>query len=361
MFGQINSAQGSGFLDGSLGVNGLSAKRPYINDRGESVISVMTAQLDQTTGQPIYVERPIHTNASLRKDEWINLDEQLIEAARERLVIIDDLISGGLTYNAGGLGTLIAEWERASEITDGSITMDGESSGEKDRQDFSLQGVPIPVIHKEFSIGERMLMASRQRGAGLDVTNGTEAARAVARTSERMVFYGAQIGNVKSSVNSYGIPGLATFADRATFTISDWSDEVNVTPETIFKEILKMVQKMETEERKYGPFALYIPGAYASRFREDFKEFSDKTLMERVTDEDSITRVRVADALNVGDVMLIQMEKSVLDLAIASDLTTVQWASGSGWTNHFQNFAAWAPRLKSDYDGRCGILHASTP
>lgn len=361
MFGQITTAEGSGFLDGNLGANGLAAKRPYLNERGESVISVMTAQLDQQTGQPIYVEKPIHTNATLRKDEWTNLDDQIIEAARERLVIVDDLITGGLTYNAGGLGTLIAEWERASEITDGKITMDGESSGEKDRQDFSLQGVPIPVIHKEFSIGERMLLASRQRGAALDVTTGVEAARAVARASERMVFYGANIGNVQSSTNSYNIPGLTTFADRSTFTISDWSDDVNVTPEDIFKEILQMIKKQETEERMYGPFTLYIPGEYAFRFREDFKEFSDKTLMERVTDENSITRVRVADSLNVGDVLLVQMDRSVLDLAIASDMTTVQWASGSGWTNHFQSFAAWAPRLKSDYDGRCGILHASTP
>jgi uncharacterized linocin/CFP29 family protein len=264
-----------------------------------------------------------------------------------------------LTYNVGGLGTIISEWETASEITDAEITMDGETKNNKDRQEFGLNGVPIPIIQKDFSIGERQLLASRQRGAALDVTTGVEAARSVARRSEQMVFFGANIGASNSAGNSYSIPGLTTFADRATFTISDWSDPT-VTPETIFSEVLQMIQEMEVEERSFGPKTLYIPGVYAFRFREDFKEFSDKTLMERVTDEDMISRVRVSDVLTDGNVIMVEMTRSVLDLAIASDVTTVQWQSGSGFTNHFKTYAAWAPRMKADFNGNTGILHGST-
>lgn len=354
------------FLNSGLagGENSTLAMRPYIATQGRyaghPVITVNTGQMD-TSGNPVYAERPINTNATLRKDEWIDLEDQILEAARERLVIVDDLQSAGLTYNVGGLGTIISEWETASEITDAQITMDGETVNDKDRQAFGLNGVPIPIIQKDFTIGERMLLASRQRGASLDVTTGTEAARSVARRSEQMVFFGANIGASNSAGNSYSIPGLTTFDDRETFTISDWSDTATpVTPETIFSEILQMVQKMETEQRSFGPFTLYIPGAYASRFREDFKEFSDKTLMERVQDEDVISRVRVSDVLTDGNVVMVEMNRRVLDLAVAADVTTVQWQSGSGFTNHFKTYAAWAPRLKSDFDGRSGIMHGST-
>ena len=356
----INTAEGAGL---AMGENGILAKRPYIATAGryagQSVIAVNTGQMDNQ-GQPQYAEKPIHANATLRKDEWVDLEDTIIESARERLVIVDDLQSAGLTYNVGGLGTLISEWETASEITDAEITMDGESTAGKDRQEFGLNGVPIPVIQKPFTIGERMLMASRQRGASLDVTTGTEAARAVARMSEKMVFNGASIGANNSAGQRYTIPGLTNFAGRETYSISDWSDDANVTPEDIFTEILEMVQQMETDARHFGPFTIYIPGEYAYRFRQDFKEYSDKTLMERVTDEDVISRVRVSDVLSSGNVVMVQMERTVLDLAIASDVTTVQWESGSGWTNHFQVFASWAPRLKQDYDGRTGIMHAST-
>lgn len=341
------------------GENAMLARRPYINATGQNVIAVNTGQMDKN-GQWIYKEKPIQTNATLRKDEWINLEDVIIEAFRERLVVVDDLQTGGLTYNAGGLGTMISEWETGSEITDAEITMDGESKADKDRQNFGLSGVPIPVIHKEFTIGERMLLASRTRGAGLDVTTGTEAARSVARRSENLVFNGWNGGAVNSAGDKYTIPGLTTFASRETFTISNWADDVNVTPEDIHKEILEMVQALETNQRRYGPFTLYIPGAYAFRFRQDFKEFSDKTLMERVTDEDVISRVRISDVLATGNVIMVEMNRSVIDLAVASDVSTVQWASGSGWTNEFQVYAAWAPRLKTDFDGRTGILHGST-
>lgn len=344
------------------GENALLQRRPYIATSGrfkdQPVVAYNTGQIDPK-GMPVYGEKPIHTNATLRKDEWIDLEDQVIESARERLVIVDDMRSAGLTYNVGGLGTIISEWETASEITDAEITMDGESTADKDNQEFGLEGVPVPVIQKPFSIGERMLMASRSRGAALDVTTGTEAARAVARVSENIVFNG-WAKNVKSSTDRYQVYGLTNFPNRATYTISDWSDDTNVTPEDIHTEILAMVQQMETEERHFGPFNIYIPGAYAFRFRQDFKEFSDKTLMERVTDEDVINRVRVSDVLSEGNVIMVQMERTVLDLAVASDVTTVQWESGSGWTNHFQVFAAWAPRLKQSYDGYCGIMHAST-
>lgn len=346
-----------------IGENAVLAKRPYIatngRHKGHPVVTVNTGQLDES-GNPIYAEKRITANATLRKDEWIRLDEKVLESARERLVIIDDLISAGLTYDVGGLGTIISEWETASEMTDAEITMDGDSTVNKDRQEFGLAGVPIPVISKPFDIKERMLLASRQRGAALDVTQGIEAGRSVARRSEAMVFNGANIGASNSAGNSYTIPGLTTFPGRATFTISDWSDDVNVSPEDIFTEMLQMIQQMETQERRYGPFTFYIPGAYAFRFRQDFKANSDKTLMQRCLDEDAISKIRVSDVLATGNVSMVEMISEVIDLAIASDISTVQWQSGNGWVNHFQTYAAWAPRLKDDFDGRTGIMHGST-
>lgn len=336
--------------------NGVLSKRPYIatngRNAGRAVITVNTGQRDQS-GNPIYGERLINTNATLRKDEWIDLDNNIIESARERLVIVDDLMAAGLTYNVGGLGTMIAEWETSSEVTDASITMDGDTVTERDRQEFGLNGVPIPLIHKDWKISERALMASRTRGAALDVTTGQEMARAVARTWESLVFNGTSL-----TTGGYTIPGLTTFASRETFTISDWS-LLATTPETILSEILEMVDQLQVNARSYGPFNIYIPGAYSAKFYQDFKEFGDKTLMARVLEDPRINNVRVADALATGNVIGVEMTSRTIDLAMAADITNVQWQSGSGMTNHFKTYAASAPRLKADFDGRCGIIHGT--
>jgi uncharacterized linocin/CFP29 family protein len=332
------------------------ARRPYINRRGISVV----ANVGIVGGKKVYREVAMgpHVNATLRKDEWVKLDERVIESSRERLVIIDDLRAAGLTYSVGGLGTIISEWEASSEITDAEVTMDGETQAEQDRQEFTINGVPIPVIQKPFKIGERTLLASRTRGAALDVTTGIEAARSVARVSENMVFNGTTLGAVKSAANTYQIYGLTNFPGRALGTISDWSNPAT-TPETILTEILELIQTMETTHRKYGPFRLYIPGAYAFQFRRDLKANSDKTLEQRVLAIAQIQAIRVSDVLADGNVLLIQMTSDVIDLAVAADVTNIQWASPSGWTNYFQTFAAWAPRIKQDYDDRAGYIHAT--
>jgi uncharacterized linocin/CFP29 family protein len=340
------------------GVQAALAKRPYINSRGQAVVAVHTGKLDPKTGMPIMKER-IVANATLRKDEWISLDDRLVESARERLVIVDDLMSAGLVHPVGGLGVMTSEWEEGSEITDAEVTMDGETQTDNDRQEFSLKGVPIPIIQKRFRIGERVLLASRQRGAALDVSTGVEAARSVARVSEDIVFNGTVLGAQKSAGNTYQVYGLTNFPQRATVTISDWSDDSGVSPEDILDDIHAMVQEMETNQRHYGPFNFYIPAAYMFRFREDFKANSDKTLLQRCLEEESVASIKVADKLATGNVVMVELDEMVIDLAVASDITNIQWASGSGWTNYFQTYAAWAPRLKTDYDGRTGILHAT--
>lgn len=347
---------GPGGMSAEAGSLDVLANRPYFNARGEAVVVVNTGQLDDK-GQPIYREKLV-ANATLRKEEWSRIDAAVLESYRERLVIMDDLRSNGLVVPVGGLGVLISEWENASEITDAEITMDGETEADRDRQEFGLNGVPIPIIQKPFKIGQRALLASRTRGAGLDVSTGVEAARSVARASEKLVFYGSNVGSTVSNGQTYTISGLTNFGQRALHTIGDWSSN-SVTPQDILNDLLEMVRILETQHRRYGPFTVYIPGAYAWRFRQDFKALGERTLMERVLAEPAIKAVRFSDVLATGNVLMVQMTSDVLDLAMAQDVTTIQWASPSGWTNYFQFFGAYAPRLKSDFDGRCGILHAT--
>lgn len=349
------------FGSGLESENKILAKRPYFNRRGEPVVAYNTGQRDNN-GEFIYKERRIHGNATLRKEEWVELEEQLLESARERLRAVDDLRNAGLVHPVGGLGVLVSEWETGSEITDAGITMDGETVTEEDRQEFGLEGTPIPVIQKRFRIGERVLMASRMRGAALDLTTGNEAARAVARTSENMMFYGTTIGVTRSREKVYQVYGYTTHPDKASFTISDWSLAQGT---TVLSEILQMITVMERDHRHFGPFVLYIPADFSSKFAEDFKADSDKSLRQRVLEDPRISDIRVADALkgasNGGpDVVMVELSRGTVDLAVGSDLATTQWSSGSGWTNYFQVFTAWAPRIKADFDGRVGVMHATT-
>lgn len=333
------------------------AKRPYIategRNAGKAVIAVNSGRRDDK-GNPLYVEQ-LTANATLRKDEWISLDEALITVARQRLTVVEDFRAAGLVQNVGGLGTIVSEWETASALTDARATMDGESLVEQDNQAFGLSGVPIPIIQKPFKISERQLQASRMRGASLDLSTGVEAAQAVARKTEDMLVNGLSLGKV----DGYSVYGLTNHPSRSTLTLSyDWSDGAT-TGANIMDDILAMIKKAENDERGYGPYNLYVATDAAFHFRDDYTSSYSQTLMDRVLAIPEISNVRFTDKLATKNAVLVQMDRMTIDLAVASDITNVQWDSGSGWTHYFQHFAAWAPRLKADYDGHLAVVHGS--
>ena len=339
-----------GFTDG--GENDVLAKRPYITANGETRIAYNTGKFD-ANGAPIYGEQRLQTNGTLRKDEWKRIDDAILESARQRFVIVDDLRAAGMVQPLGGLGVLISEWETSSEMGDAEVSMDGETKNTKDRPVFGMDGVPVPLIHKDFKFGERAMLASRTRGSALDVTGGTEAAISVARRLETLVFSGAAALGTSSG---YTLQGLYNRTGRTTTSLSDWTLTATTT-ETIFKEIMGMVKTANTTLRRYGPFNLYIPGDVKHRFSEDFKANSDKTLRQRILEEDEIAAIRVSDGNPTKQVALLEMTRGAMDLAIASDVATIQWSSGSGFTHNFKTFAAMAPRIKKDFGGRFGYIH----
>jgi len=292
----------------------------------------------------------LRTNALLRKDEWVRLDEAVVRVARQRLAIVETLRNRGLVYPAGNLGTLLVEWQRLSDFTEANQDMGLETRGEKDRPTWDLVAVPIPITHKEFEVNIRHLEASRQRGAALDTTMGELAAAVVAEKLEDTVLNGSKV-----KVGGAQAYGFRNFPDRVTGTISDWTDP-DVTGNDILQDVLKMVKALE-DVRHYGPFHLFLGTAYNARLRDDFKTYGDKTIRDRILEVDAIEGITTSALIPDGEVIIVQLTSDVVDLAVIQDITTVEWAEMGGFITQFVVFAAMAPRLKSDRKGQCGIGH----
>ncbi len=127
----------------------------------------------------------LRTNAVLRKDEWSQLDTALIEVARKRLPLVTALVGAGLTFNIGnGLGTTILERDQVSDMEPADVSMSGVTRGEQDTLEYTLQSMPLPIIHKDFTINIRKLEASRTLGQPLDTAQAALAGRLVAESPE---------------------------------------------------------------------------------------------------------------------------------------------------------------------------------
>jgi uncharacterized linocin/CFP29 family protein len=294
----------------------------------------------------------------LRKEEWKQFDAAVVATARDRLVGVGDLVSRGLTFPIqNALGTTQLEWEVVSHMEGADVSMSGVTEGERDRVIYSLKSLPLPIIHKGFSVNIRALEASRRLGQTLDTTMAEQASRLVSEKIEDILYNGHTI-----VVGGQSIPGYTTHANRNTGSLlSNWADSVNTTGEEIVQDVLQMIADAYAD-KMFGPYVMYVPIDYFIRLGDDYKAGSDKTIMSRLLEIPGISAIRQSASLSggaSGEVLLVQMTRDVVDMVDGFGPTMVQWESHGGMQFHFKVMAIMIPRIKATALNQSGIVHHS--
>lgn len=345
--------QATAKMNTALGVGGI------LDHTGRVNVSYMRRFVDPKTGETkIFVNAgetkgtiTVNATALLQYDEWKDIDRAVMEAATQRLIGINDLRSRGLEHPLGSIGATISLWDRQSDMTEADVSMSAATRGEKDALAYSPQQVPVPIVHKDFQIELRRLEGSRRFGEALDTSTSAVASRKVAERSEQMLFSGAPI-----QVDGTAVFGYTTHPDRNTVDLAVNWDAGGKTGEDILADVQAMLQAARND-RYFGPFVLYVPAAYETKLDGDYRDNDNRTIRQRIEALQAIETVKVADFLPANNVVLVQMSTDVVDLAIAQDITPVQWQALGGMIEEFKVMAVWVPRVKSDFDGRSGIVH----
>jgi len=325
----------------------VGALRPYVGNDGHTYITVNQG------GKPVSVPLT-NANATLRKDEWIHLDQAVIAAARPRLRAVADLRGRGLEYKIpNGMGKTVLESQNQSDISAAGITMDGMERSKEDRPVYDLTNLPLPIIHKDFSFTARQIAASRNGGSPLDTTSAALAGIKVAETAEDLL-----IGSLSTFKFGGGnLYGYTNFPGRITAVItspvaSGW------TPATCISDVLGMVQS-SIDAYHYGPWVLYYGPSWNKYMSDEYKDESDATLAERLRRIEGLEDVRMLDRLSGYDLVLVQMTQDVARVVNGMDVTTVQWESHGGMLINFKVMAILCPQIRADFNSRTGIVHGS--
>lgn len=294
----------------------------------------------------------LRTNDSLRKDEWIHLDDAIIEEGMVRLRGVADLMAAGLTVPVpDAMGTMLLQWENVTDMNPAEVSLSGVSRTEDDQQDFNIGNLPMPITHKDFNINLRHLAASRKRGESLDTSQARVAGRLVAEQIEYMLFNGGKTfgGNT--------IYGLTTHPQRnlVSTTTGAWSAS-GKTGEQILADVLNMITALEGD-RMFGPYRLYVPSNYNMKLESDFKANSDKSIRQRLLEVDRLQGIATVDQLAAGHVTLFQATKDVVAIADGETLQSVQWDVEGGFIIKMKAFAIQVPLIRADAQGRCGVAH----
>lgn len=345
--GQAHGLVANRLMECNFDVNCL---RPYLGKDGRSLITTVNQ-----SGKLQAI--PTANAATLRKDDWILLDEAIVKVARERLRAVADLRAAGLTFTIpNGLGKTVLQTETMGDINDAIVSMDALREGQNDRPEFELVNLPLPIIHKDFHFSARQIATSRSGGSPLDTTMAEMCARKVAEEAEKMLL------GVSTTADRYAygggtIQGYTDFVPRLSAIITSplaagWVGA------TFLTDIMAMKQQSQNRFY-YGPWMVYVAPAWDQYLDDDFKAQGTITTRERVKKVEGIQDIRTLDFLTGFTVILIQMTSDVVREVVGMDITTVQWETVGGMKLNFKVMAILVPQLRADFNGHTGIVHGA--
>ena len=304
-----------------------------------------------------YVANYLASNAStLERDEYETLSDRMIQVYQENLVGISDLQGAGLTRSIS-LATQVDLWQTVSEFSEAEVTMDGEAQSENDAVTYTTDGVPVPIVHKDFRISERELQTSRRMNNDLRTDNVAAATRQVTEKLEEVLFQGWAPNVSTKRGDSFELYGYTNHPDRNTHSGSDWGTAGNIRD-----DVVAMLDELDIDDIQ-PPYGIYVARPQYRQFRSAIDPDGDGnlTVRERIMQEfdSEIEFIKPAAKLPDGEAVGVKMSPDVVELAMAEDIQTIEWTSGSGMTNFYKVMAAMAPEIKSDATGASGVVHAT--
>lgn len=298
----------------------------------------------------------LRTADVMRDEEWKAFDNQLIVGARERLVGVADLFSAGLTIPlSNGLAKTVLEYDKAGDMEEAIVSMGGESREENDRLEFERAGLPLPIIHKDWYLNLRALLASRTGGDPLDTTYATVAGRKCAEKAEDILFNGSK------QFLSLPIYGYTTHPDRNTAsfgTNGNWAQAAK-TGANVLADVFTGIAALE-DDGFFGPYWLYYSGTAAGlKLASDYASNYSQTIRERILSTGRISKITAVDALADNQVIMVQPTSDVVVVVDGETLQTIQWDINGGFVINFKAFQITVPLIRSDPDGNSGVFHMS--
>lgn len=333
--------------------------RPFIDKKGRACVSVLKQGADPTKISS-YQTIQVNATATLRRDEWKQLDDAIMMVSRERLGGAQDLVDKGLTYNLGNaMGTTVLEWHDVSDSMNAELTMDGVTRSKGDRPVFQYNYLPIPIIHVDYEINTRVLNASRNLGNPLDTVGAEAAARRVLEKLEDMFFtdtsynFGETDSRTRNTIYSY-----LNHPDRNQVALDAAWDDSAVTGADIIDDVLAMKQS-SIDNKHYGPnWQLYIPTSYETKLDEDYSTAKgSNTIRDRIMQISGISGIRTVDRMTADNVLLVQMTSDVVRLVRGMGLTNVQWQVEGNMITKYKVMTIQVPQIRSDQNGKTGIVH----
>lgn len=206
--------------------------------------------LQQASGTVQNLRRVGKDTAQLTDEELRYIDNRVVQAVRplligRRLFPVFALPHAGFTTVRG---------YKKTDMGQARISLHGQGKN-KDRVSLDNFDVTVPVIHKEFTLWWRDVIASRNGGLPLETINVESAARQCAEEEDKLLLSGEYTG-----WRALGIEGLATTTGRNTkASAGAWGANA-------LTDLSAAIAELEADGHS-GPYAAVLRSSWAAKLR----------------------------------------------------------------------------------------------
>lgn len=331
------------------GQSNAELMRPYLNKAGRIVVALNGKEVP-------YVRQ--NASTVLRQSEWEQIDAAVVRTVQAPNTAVADFAAYGLSYPLeGGIGTLLSGYTQLGDMSDANISMDGVTKGDEDRPEFNDTYIPVPFIHKDFTLSSRVLQASRNSGTSIDTTQIAEATRLVNKAIEYMIFNGST-----KKLKGYSIYGLLTAPNATSQTAAAWGGGDFGTAGNAYKTLAGMLASLSAKGFR-GPYGVYISATQYGQLLNLLSTTSGKSelsvILEGLPD---IKFIRPQPITNVADgvVVMFQLSRDVIDMPIAQNVTPVEWSIMGPFLTKYRVLGCLTVRAKTDANNVTGINIATS-
>lgn len=296
--------------------------------------------------------------APLPERSQVVLDNAVVKVGMERLTFAADIMAAGLTYNlADPLSITQLAWNSANRVGAAQRTMSPSARGENKLPATLENRLPVYLTTDNFSLDIRTLRMSQRVGLPLDTALIEACTRSVNEAIEDAAINGATtIDGQDLQVAGYKAPGLVNAPNAATQALTAAAWDVTPVAATIYAEVKAMIAKLRAN-KKYGPYRLYANTEVGANFDDDYVNAAPQnTIRERLLKIEGLQAIRTADMMPANKVILVQMTNDVVDMVVGQQPTVIPYTSLDGFTFHNLVMAIMIPRVRSDYDGKSGVV-----
>ena len=292
------------------------------------------------------------TNAgTVRHEDFLTIQDRVVEVRRRALNGITDLMAGGLSFPVAIEDQLVG-FENVNEFQAAEQDMNPTDYQNNDTV-YTEDYVPNPITHQSFSVPFRQNGFDYKRSLGL-----VESTRQVAERLESTLFNGNTSVSVTFNGTAFPLYGYTTHPDRGTGTISNWTDPAKIGD--IIPELIAEIGSMFTSQGGVSndSVVVYVANNIWTILQKDYKAAVAGSVLNRMLQVSAVKDVKPAEKLAAGQVVLVEMSERTVQLAVASDVITVPHVKTNPMSPQvLTTYASMVQQIKVDSAGNTGIRH----